>query len=1206
MNAPVSLSRQKSGMTLVLALFVIVLLTMLIVGLLFQSQSSQKGSQLHVEALRAKQLGESAMSVVTSRIQEATRTQAGDAWASQPGAIRVYGSDGNLKMLHKLYSAASGTTANASDVNGDLPPADWETRPNLFVDMNAPISTGGGLTFPIVDPRLYSGVAGVDPEGFSYSGTAANGTAIAGTVPPGGAADTQRVPMPVRWLYVLSNGEMVAPVDLGDGTVSVPGAGPNAEIIGRIAFWTDDETSKVNVNTAAGGEFWDTPRMGSNYEKALANSQPVQGEFQRYPGHSATVDLRAVFPWIADSQLETFYDFVPKIRAGGSKGGSVETSVNAVLPAPIAPDADRLYAATGEAKYKPDRTEFGLSAPYGGDFSTRIERGDFLLTTSSRAPELNLFGRPRVAIWPLDSVGANRSPLDKLIAFCASIKEGGATRKDYFFQRAESTSPTYDYEGIERNRELLAYLRTATGKTVPGFGGDFQTKYTGPVRDQILTEIFDYVRAATNLKDPQGKKYADPDTSTLLEPGEGQVTPIWIDEWKTKGFGRFLTVSEGFFWFTWQGDSETPAASPVVGLSDPPDVPTATEMQMQAIFSLQFAGVTAGYSEYVPDITVKIEGLHQFTLNGVNMGFPSSASVRLSPIKKNPIGAIEDFRVMVAGRDFGPGPTNYPFYSNVMLVPKSRPGGQEMLGGPITITLYAGTEAPANLVQTIVMQPPALGARFSVPEKVEEDSGPTKKIYIKWGTTDAADRFAPKGGDPASLHGSYMFEQDRTRSLVSLTGDHRLTAGLRNVPSDFFIPHQGRENELLATAWQHTGGTRKNINSLMTPLGYGGQSKYSNQLLTGKLDANVTLSSYPGNTTRANVPTHVQGKKATNLAWDWDTGMALQTDGAYINKPDEGSLGGTGGGAYFAGPEVGSPPLTQTMFLPNRQVVSPGMFGSLPTGINPANPTASKAWQTLLLRPDPLTHPGNSSPKDHLLLDFFWMPVVEPYAISEPFSTAGKINMNFEMLPFSHITRETGLYALLRNERLLAMKPTSGGSVERYKGYNASPANTEVRPKIDAKRTLNGFRTRLDGGKGKLFVSPTEIATLYLVPQGVTMDIAAYWADQTFTGDNVRERPYANLLAKLTTKSNSYSVHVIAQALKKGKTPGSNPAVFGQKADRVTGEWRGTFLIERFLDSNDPKLPDFAGSASLANWDDPAYNADNYYQTRVLQVREWR
>ena len=54
-------------------------------------------------------------------------------------------------------------------------------------------------------------------------------------------------------------------------------------------------------------------------------------------------------------------------------------------------------------------------------------------------------------------------------------------------------------------------------------------------------------------------------------------------------------------------------------------------------------------------------------------------------------------------------------------------------------------------------------------------------------------------------------------------------------------------------------------------------------------------------------------------------------------------------------------------------------------------------------------------------MEYFWMPVVEPYAISVPFATSGKINMNYQMLPFSYIRRATGMHGILKSEEPLAI-----------------------------------------------------------------------------------------------------------------------------------------------------------------------------------------
>jgi hypothetical protein len=75
-----------------------------------------------------------------------------------------------------------------------------------------------------------------------------------------------------------------------------------------------------------------------------------------------------------------------------------------------------------------------------------------------------------------------------------------------------------------------------------------------------------------------------------------------------------------------------------------------------------------------------------------------------------------------------------------------------------------------------------------------------------------------------------------------------------------------------------------------------------------------------------------------------------------------------------------------TLFSPNRQVPSPVILGSLPTGINQGSAASTvNGRRTLLLSPNPNagsfggTHFSlTTDPRDYLLLDLFTMRVVEP------------------------------------------------------------------------------------------------------------------------------------------------------------------------------------------------------------------------------------
>ena len=140
---------------------------------------------------------------------------------------------------------------------------------------------------------------------------------------------------------------------------------------------------------------------------------------------------------------------------------------------------------------------------------------------------------------------------------------------------------------------------------------------------------------------------------------------------------------------------------------------------------------------------------------------------------------------------------------------------------------------------------------------------------------------------------------------------------------------------------------------------------------------------------------------------EYDRGLSKHVDGSFGGKVDEGNVyygytdNNEGGRLpYYRGRAIEE--TGQSFFTPNRQLPSAVMFGSLPSGGLEGRP-----WETLLFRPDrpanlTSVHPGARFPEDHLLLDLFHLPIIEPYAISEPFSTAGKINLNYIMAPYGY------------------------------------------------------------------------------------------------------------------------------------------------------------------------------------------------------------
>lgn len=311
-----------------------------------------------------------------------------------------------------------------------------------------------------------------------------------------------------------------------------------------------------------------------------------------------------------------------------------------------------------------------------------------------------------------------------------------------------------------------------------------------------------------------------------------------------------------------------------------------------------------------------------------------------------------------------------------------------------------------------------------------------------------------------------------------------------------------------------------------------------------------------------------------NIYGDWDTGPGFCPDGAMINLPDEGTSLDPGT-AYFslAGGQVGA----GTRFAANALVPSPVIFGSLPAGIDPVTPQNSEPWRTLLFCPNPASdfeatppsvvtgamHPGFASPPDHLLLDQFWMPTVEPYALSTVMATAGKINLNDQIAPFTYLHRNTAFHALLHDLRIPAIPAAMSNP---YK--TAGTTIDSIWKEVDEDATIAAMESRF--AYGDAYLSESEICTVPLVPEGCTfLGLDGLWnganGTDRLTGDNLRELPYAQLYGRLCTRSNSYTVHVRVQVLKK-LTNDPQQNAWKEGTDLVLGDWRGSYEIERYVD----------------------------------------
>ncbi|MGC1480098.1 MAG: Verru/Chthon cassette protein A, partial [Chthoniobacterales bacterium] len=161
--------------------------------------------------------------------------------------------------------------------------------------------------------------------------------------------------------------------------------------------------------------------------------------------------------------------------------------------------------------------------------------------------------------------------------------------------------------------------------------------------------------------------------------------------------------------------------------------------------------------------------------------------------------------------------------------------------------------------------------------------------------------------------------------------------------------------------------------------------------------------------------------------------------------------------------------------------------------------------------------------------------------------------------------------------------------------------------------TLEQFEERFDSGD--IFRSETEICSLHLVPvprdSGTLSagDMPPYFEIQNngFTGDNYRERPYARILPKFTTKSNTFTVHYRVQVLKQAnrRTTGGAWGTWNEDSDFVLAEQRGSYTIERYIDPNDPELlgPPVVDPATEPVLADASM--EKYYKFRVVEHKKF-
>jgi len=1192
--------RQGRSAALLIVMGSLVFISALLIAFLSSVATDRQSAHYHASGSTARLLANSTVDIVMGQIRDGTKgvDAAGKtlAWASQPGMIRTYNVRGQADGYYKLYSWAGMAGSGPFDPSkaSETPPADWFDRPALYTDLNEPVSG----VYPVVDPAATNSV-----QGFAITNAP-----VARQSPLKNAA-----PMPVQWLYVLQDGTLASATAAGAGdAVQVAGASTANPIVGRIAFWTDDETCKINVNTAGAASSWNTPRSHSTDDVAAAQMQPATGEFERYPGHPAGVSLDLLFGQGTKANLsaDALLGLTPRYNAGGSDFGSQATSATS----DVLPKTDRLYGSVDELCFGPTFDSSGQRKT--NPLSTaQINLTRFVLTAHSHAPETTLLGEPRVAIWPVSdslSDSTRATAADRAVAADATI--GTA---DYFFQRHNAASATEDLDPsiVPGNAALFSNLVAAGSEQLPGFGSTYAQKYPGAQWPQLVLEMLDAIRGF-NAVDPSVAPFVPFAAGDGNGLGRALVVPLTATSNSTplRGLGRYPTLCgltlvlyvSGFGFADGTTIDYETAPDDTAGTSwqanfQPVKSPGSRWSKVNKALVRAFIVPTTfqpgcGFPEVSEACSIRIGGLDALTATSKgttgSFRFPAkctspllSDALKVSPADR----AWGGFEGPVAWRAAAANPASgYPLAgTQAVTVPlASGAAVDSKTGGPSLPNSWAQTLATSAIngltveildrsgatIQACTVNLPAISGQVpTVSGEADKSEASANAVAPSWYMT-LAHRLQNAGA-----YRALMIQAGDMSYSVEARTDLRLCATLGDVPASFYGPATTTRT---VTA---QGGTHQH-NLRFADGSSACFCSTQTTMLAGSAYANTTASftvtdwrdgttkiAYPyGTSPAASAPTGSTtvtmappGSGASAPAADWDTGPGLAPDGALANLPDAGTtLDGSVAYGSLGGGQVGA----ATRRSPNALLPSPVVFGSLPAGVNPAQPSLSQPWRTLLFCPYPASdqaHPGLVSPPDYLVLDRFWMPVVEPYGISTKFETAGKINLNDQIAPFTYLHRSTALRALLHGVRIPAISPVYAAT---YK--SAGTIIPTIWRAIDEDATVTQIEKRL--GSGDVYLAEGEVCSVPLVPQNLgNATPESFWTSRTgagyLTGDNLRELPYAQIYSRLTTRSNSYTVHIRAQILKKLKD-GSSPGTWREGVDRVLGEWRGSYEIERYLD----------------------------------------
>ena len=1137
-------TRSNRGMALVMTLVIISMVALLVVGVMMVVRLESAAASNHLEKQRANAVAALGESVALGKIRSAL----------DPFQIGQYNG--------RFWSMEPGRIAI---FNTSSPTA----APN-FVNLISALPTGDPLTE-------------VDLNRQSFGGS----RPIAQTGGPGGGPPN----MPIGWTVVLDDPRAEA--------------SQTNQMVGRYAFWVDDESSKVNINIANG-----TARDANGF---TSNSSG--------PGQPSEVNLTAL------------------------TGITTNKATNIVN-----------YAASRGFHSAADLLEVpGITL---GDYQTN----KFSITHYSRSPELNIFGEPRISLTQTDlnpSLSGTNRPLRNM----ASMKPQTALyptslQLTNVFSSSNSTAVSAtqglaqqltlrrhrlgQHSALERNfaigyaptgagssddtdyknnfwtllSRITGYMegRDSRGNSVawPFTGGNFSSKYNIYQRDSIGLQIFDLMKGGT----------ADTHWTSL------SMNASYIDRMRS-----FPTVIPQ----AGVRSNTVPPEKLVWGAGRSPKL-TEVVMQIEANPAVPVTLGATTYNFARVKVAVWIEMYLPRYANGDTNDDPYTS--------RN--DSYNSWKYLADRNDGGLNANDIPNVTST--------NGTVTIGG----AGFLGGYWANNLFQDYDQNGERAGIDFmrNFGDRADPDQA-TAAIMHPW-TFDSTSNTYFGTGDNVIATGtrtplstwafrSTVVQQPGWGGTFNKSRNDNFAKEMPTRPDVTSLRFEGGINAVVTNGVDVSCFMFLPAHSLLTP----STDPYNQNLALLPLspaDVNavlslpaggVTLSSIPGaatihwqaldpltsyfskdwvvnvyptdvttvsNITMSNLNVGVGGVgQNTAVPYSYSTGVnkaLVDQYGGFMNTiwwpaqrsgyADHIKKGGSAGAASWSAP-------TNT----RREAAFPsvGFLQYLRTGVFPDGTLdeANRAdWQGTPFRVLNYGAATNSTQRggvpDWALLDLFQIPVVNPAGGTSGGSTIGRINPNSptSLFPWTDVSRTAPLAAVFQGLRVNQDLDQTTGAFSGGTEITAADA-------IEIAEGIGAHLTTL----GRPFMMAAEIANVPAIA-ALSKNIGPLSGPAVSVMNDVVRQAVGNL----STTTSVFSIWVVGQSVR--KRPGNTDYGVFQAGDVVLAESRRRIVVERFLDLGLDGLPgnlNNPGADTLVGtWDDPVdanlHPANPQYRYRIIHVEE--